>query len=70
MTFYNYSNIVAPLNSCGIFVLHVPFQVYIYWIRRYILSHLNGRDHLAVSLLYGAGMRLGELLQLRIKDID
>ena len=31
-----------------------------------ILSHLTGRDHLAVSLLYGAGLRVSELLRLRV----
>ena len=35
-----------------------------------ILSHLTGRDHLAVSLLYGAGLRVSELLRLRVKDVD
>lgn len=35
-----------------------------------ILSHLQGRDHLLVTLLYGTGMRLMEGLRLRVKDID
>lgn len=37
---------------------------------RRILSHLDGINHLVVSLLYGTGMRLMEGLRLRVKDID
>ncbi|HQJ45559.1 MAG TPA: integron integrase [Ignavibacteriaceae bacterium] len=35
-----------------------------------ILNNLNGVIKLIVSLLYGTGMRLGEVLNLRVKDID
>lgn len=35
-----------------------------------ILAHLDGDLRLVVMLLYGAGLRLGEALQLRIKDVD
>lgn len=35
-----------------------------------ILAELSGKHWLMVSLLYGAGLRLNELLSLRIKDID
>jgi len=35
-----------------------------------ILLHLDGVNHLIVSLLYGSGMRLMECLRLRVKDID
>lgn len=35
-----------------------------------IIKKLNGTEQLIVSLLYGTGMRLGEVLQLRVKDID
>ncbi len=35
-----------------------------------ILAKLQGRKRLMVSLLYGTGMRLSELLRLRVKDID
>jgi len=35
-----------------------------------ILNNLTGVNKLVVSLLYGTGMRLGEVLNLRIKDID
>lgn len=35
-----------------------------------VLEHLSGIHLLMAKLLYGTGMRLTELLQLRIKDID
>lgn len=35
-----------------------------------ILSHLQGEVWLITSLLYGAGMRLMEVLRLRVKDVD
>jgi len=35
-----------------------------------ILAHLDGIDHLIVSLLYGSGMCLMEGLRLRVKDLD
>lgn len=35
-----------------------------------ILSQMEGRKLLMASLLYGTGMRLTELLRLRVKDID
>ena len=35
-----------------------------------ILSRLEGKHHLMVRLLYGTGLRLNEMLMLRIKDID
>jgi integron integrase len=37
---------------------------------REIISQLSGTTHLIVSLLYGSGMRLMEVLRLRVKDID
>jgi len=37
---------------------------------RALLGHLRGTSHLMASLLYGAGMRLMEVVRLRIKDID
>jgi integron integrase len=35
-----------------------------------IINNLDGVVKLVVSLLYGTGMRLGEVLSLRVKDID
>jgi integrase len=35
-----------------------------------ILAQLSGVPWLVVSLLYGAGLRLVECLELRLKDID
>jgi len=35
-----------------------------------VLAKLSGVEWLVVSLLYGSGMRLGECMQLRIKDLD
>ena len=37
---------------------------------RMILSHLSGRNHLIVALLYGSGLRVNECLRLRVQDID
>ncbi|MGH8675005.1 MAG: integron integrase [Burkholderiales bacterium] len=35
-----------------------------------VLANLSGTERLVASMLYGSGMRLGECLQLRIKDLD
>lgn len=35
-----------------------------------ILEHLRGHHRLMVELLYGSGLRLNELLSLRVKDLD
>lgn len=35
-----------------------------------LLSQLSGIEHLMAGLLYGAGLRVMEVIQLRIKDID
>ena len=35
-----------------------------------VMSYLDGTAHLVVQLLYGAGLRLLECLQLRVKDLD
>ncbi|KFX68675.1 integrase [Pseudomonas taeanensis MS-3] len=35
-----------------------------------VLSHLDGELWLAASLLYGSGMRLMEVMRLRVKDVD
>jgi integron integrase len=37
---------------------------------RSLLNHLDGREWLMASLLYGTGMRLMECVRLRIKDVD
>jgi integron integrase len=37
---------------------------------RSLLGHMEGRPRLVATLLYGAGLRLLEALQLRIKDVD
>jgi integron integrase len=37
---------------------------------RQILAHVSGTPWLIVSLLYGAGLRLLECLELRVKDVD
>ena len=37
---------------------------------RAVLGNLSGGDWLVVSLLYGSGLRLLEVLHLRIKDVD
>ncbi|MEX1994464.1 MAG: integron integrase [Steroidobacteraceae bacterium] len=35
-----------------------------------VLARLSGTEWLVVSMLYGSGMRLGECMRLRIKDIE
>lgn len=35
-----------------------------------VLSQLSGDEWLIASMLYGSGMRLGECVQLRVKDLD
>ena len=35
-----------------------------------VLKHLEGRSWIVVALLFGAGLRLLECLELRVKDID
>jgi integron integrase len=37
---------------------------------RTVIAHLEGVPRLVVSLLYGAGLRLQESLELRVKDVD
>jgi integron integrase len=37
---------------------------------RRLLGHMDGREWLMASLLYGTGMRLMECVRLRIKDVD
>ena len=35
-----------------------------------ILDRLSGRHRLAAELQYGAGLRLAEVVSLRVKDVD
>ena len=35
-----------------------------------MLAQMSGTPWLIVSLLYGAGLRLLECLELRVKDVD
>ena len=35
-----------------------------------ILQHLHARDRLIIELLYASGLRISEVLRLRIQDID
>ena len=37
---------------------------------RAVLAQLNGESRLPAALMYGTGLRLGECLRLRVKDID
>lgn len=37
---------------------------------QHVLAQLSGTEWLVVAMLYGSGMRLGECLRLRIKDLD
>jgi integron integrase len=37
---------------------------------RSLLAHLKKPKHLLVALIYGAGLRLGEGIRLRVRDID
>jgi integron integrase len=48
---------------------HVPVVMSMAEVRT-VLAHLEGVPNLVASLLYGAGLRLQECLELRVKDID
>jgi integrase len=37
---------------------------------RAVMAHMKGVSWLVVALLYGAGLRLQECLEVRVKDID
>jgi site-specific recombinase XerD len=48
---------------------HVPVVLSVSEVRS-VLAALDAVPHLAASLLYGAGLRLQECLELRVKDLD
>jgi integron integrase len=48
---------------------HVPVVLSVAEVRA-ALAHLTGVPWLVVGLLYGAGLRLQECLELRVKDVD
>jgi integron integrase len=48
---------------------HVPVVLSVAEVRA-VMAHLAGVPSLVVALLYGAGLRLQECLELRVKDID
>ena len=49
--------------------LRAPVVLSVNEVRR-VLAQLDGVPQLVASLLYGAGLRLQECLELRVKDID
>ena len=49
--------------------VHVPVVMSVEEVRR-VLGQLSGVPFLVASLLYGAGLRLQECLELRVKDMD
>lgn len=50
-------------------VHHVPVVLSVGDVRK-VLVELSGMPKLVASLLYGAGLRLQECLELRVKDLD
>lgn len=48
---------------------HLPVVLSVNEVRE-VISHLEGTDRLMATLIYGAGLRLGECLSLRVKDVD
>jgi integron integrase len=57
-------NIPRAKRFKGIPVVLSPAEV------KLILAHLSGVEKLQVELLYGSGLRLMELIKLRVKDVD
>jgi integron integrase len=58
------TNLVRAKQPVRVPVVLTPEEV------EWVLAELRGVPHLVGLLLYGAGLRLGEALALRIKDID
>jgi len=48
---------------------HIPVVLTIDEVKS-VINHLNPTYKLVVSLLYGCGLRMSEILNLRVKDID
>ena len=48
---------------------HLPVVLTVNEVRE-VISHLHGNDRFMAIIIYGAGLRLGECLSLRVKDID
>src|SRR5215212_5406249 len=70
-----YTNVLRrPLNrTIDIVPAHRPKRLPIVLSQaevRLILDRLRDPDRLAVSLLYGSGLRIAECVSLRVKDID
>ena len=49
--------------------MHVPVVLSIDEVRT-VLAQLTNAPWIVVALLYGAGLRLQECLELRVKDLD
>jgi integron integrase len=47
----------------------LPVVLSVHEVRK-VIAHLRGIDRLMAIIIYGAGLRLGECLALRVKDID
>ncbi len=66
--------IKRPLGDLGGFIrAKRPKKLPVVLTRKEIallLKHLNGRQRLMVSLMYGTGMRLMDCIRLRVQDVD
>jgi integron integrase len=48
---------------------HLPEVLTVAQVRQ-VLAHMHGEELLMAQLIYGTGMRIGECMTLRLKDID